>query len=141
MREISDQVANKSFILIGGRRIGKTSILRRLFHIQLNKYFEPLLFNCQSMNKREPTKADFLAASSQTWIPQASTNQITAFTDIVNALSGDKPLVFLIDEADKLLAADASAGWPLFEEMQNLAAGGHCQFILAGERELSEAMA
>jgi hypothetical protein len=140
LREISDRIAAKSYVLIGGRRIGKTSILNRLLHTQLRERFLPFLFSCQSIDKQEPTKADFLAASSRSWQTEGVSGRISSVADIVRTLSGDKPLVFLIDEADRLVPTDSLAGWPLFGEMRSLAEEGHCQFVLAGEYGLGEAM-
>jgi hypothetical protein len=52
----------------------------------------------------------------------------------------NKPIVFLIDETDRLIPADLENGWPLFSEFRALSESRRCQFVFAGERMLSKAI-
>ncbi len=79
---------------------------------------------------------------SQLWLPNSIYEQGPSFSYIVKQLADkqDKPLVFLIDEADRLVPKEQEAGWPLFGEMRALAEKGNCQFIFAGEESLESAV-
>jgi len=51
-----------------------------------------------------------------------------------------KPRVWLIDEADDFIAADAKAGYPVLQELRALAEEGRAYFVLAGFWELYRAV-
>lgn len=141
LSKIRDGVSRRSYLLIGGRLIGKTSILHQLYDFWLNKEFQPYLFSCQKLGKNKPTKDDFLKAIMQLWLPAPASEQDLSFSHVVGQLARryNKPLVFLIDEADRLVPTEQAEGWPLFGEMRALAEKNDCQFVLAGEHELANA--
>lgn len=141
LRTIAGRVGMSSYLLTGGRRIGKTSILKRLEQARLPAAgFWTFYYQCQPLPGTEPTRQQFLEAVAHEWIPSLTDFTPLSFADILAQLPGDKPLVFLIDEADKLIPADWTAAWPLFGELRALAENRRCQFVFAGERTLREAM-
>jgi len=137
LRAITEHVGSASYALIGGRRIGKTSILHRLHRVRLPAYgFQSYFHDCSST----PTRTAFLDAVSKAWIGP-SEQLPSSFTSIVEHLSKGEPLVFLLDEADKLVPEDAWVlphRYPLFSELRSLAQSGRCQFVLSGERILRD---
>jgi hypothetical protein len=139
LSEIRDGASRTSYLLIGGRVIGKTSILHQLFHVWLKEEFQPYLFSCQEIPNDKPTRDDFLMTVTQLWLPDSTYEQKFSFAYIVRQLARKyhKPPVFLLDEADRLVSAEQATGWPLFGEMRALAEKGACQFVLAGEEVLS----
>jgi HEAT repeat protein len=141
LREIVDHARDTSFALIGGRKVGKSSILLRLHKPRLPAAgYRSYYFSCQRMSRKQPTKAEFLAALARRWAPGTPSATPAGFADLLGLLPYHQPLVFLIDEADRLLFADRPAGWPLFGELRALAHEGRCQFVFAGERLFRDAI-
>jgi len=139
LREIVEQVDSASFALIGGRRVGKTSILQRLNQIRLPAAeMRPFYFSCQRVSEQHPVQ-EFLATIAAEWLNQ-TTSVPVSFASLLTTLPHNKPLVFLLDEADRLIPADRKAGWPLFGELRALAHEKRCQFVFAGERVLRDAI-
>jgi len=135
LREIIEQVAMTNYALIGGRRIGKTSILKRLERVRLPAAgFRPLYHDCSFT----PTQAELVQAvlADKTWFPEPLTSPPASFASIIQALPDDKPLVILLDEADKLISPDQAAGYPLFNALRALANTDRCRFVLSGEQAL-----
>jgi len=138
LTEITQYVhAGRSCAVIGGRRIGKTSILFRLHRVRLPAAgFQTFYHDCSTT----PTYEAFLGAGIREFRAEATTEAHTTFSDLLEAPPKDKPLVLLLDEADKLVPSDRSNGWPLFNALRALANSGHAQVVLSGERTLREAM-
>jgi len=140
LREITEHAATVSYAIVGGRRIGKTSILVQLHRLRLPAVgFRVFYYQCQRLSDSEPTHQQFLEALSREWLDLTDFTP-SSFSEILVRLSGDYPLVFLFDEVDRLIPADQAEGWPLFGELRALAESGHCQFVFAGERTLREAI-
>jgi len=141
LRKISEHIATASYAIIGGRRIGKTSILGRLHRVRLPAAgFRTFYYQCQHLPSTEPTRQKVLEAIAHEWLPDLTDFTPLSFSDILAQLPDDGPLVFLIDEADRLIPADWEVGWPLFGELRALAESGRCQFVFSGERTLRDAM-
>jgi tetratricopeptide (TPR) repeat protein len=179
IREITEHVSTKSYAIIGGRRIGKSSLLGRLHRVRLPAAgFRTLYHDCSTT----PIYDAFVAATVRDWRPESPpsspitlgqliqsvivrspVNQVhrsqslvvrasllshylkrlsgfRRFRTIIQPPSGDKPLVLLLDEADKLVPSDRANGWRLFNELRALVNSGHAQVILSGERALREAL-
>ncbi|MGA9349327.1 MAG: ATP-binding protein [Anaerolineae bacterium] len=134
-REITEHAATASYALIGGRRIGKTSILKRLERVHLPATgFCALYHDCSFT----PTQAELVqaVAPDKTWFPEPPANLPASFAGIIQALPNDKPLVILLDEADKLIEPDRRASYPVFDTLRALANAGRCRFVLSGEQAL-----
>jgi CheY-like chemotaxis protein len=135
LREMTEHVDMTNYALIGGRRIGKTSILKRLERIRLpSAGFRALYHDCSFT----PTQAELAQAmvADRTWFPEPPASASASFARIIQALPDDKPLVILLDEADKLIEPDQAAGYPLFNTLRALANRGRCRFVLSGEQAL-----
>ena len=135
LREICDRIPIANYALIGGRRIGKTSILKRLEGVRLPAAgFRALYHDCSFT----PTQAELVqaVAADKTWFPEPPASLPASFAGIAQALPDDKPLVILLDETDKLIEPDRRAGYPLFDTLRALANAGRCRFVLSGEQAL-----
>ncbi|MBC8492597.1 MAG: hypothetical protein H8D43_02335 [Chloroflexi bacterium] len=133
LREITEHAVAVSYALIGGRRFGKTSILKRLERVRLpSAGFRALYHDCSFT----PTQAELVQAvtTDKTWFPEPLANPPVSFADIIQSLPDDKPPVILLDEADKLIAHDRVVGYPLFNAMRAMSNSGRCRFVLAGEQ-------
>jgi hypothetical protein len=144
LREITAHAETASYALLGGRKIGKTSILLRLDQLRLPiAGLLPLRFHCQVTGKHNPSREEFLSLVTKAWLPAIEdVEPPESFLELRNRLPGHKPIVFLIDEADKLIPADRQTGWRLFGELRALAQSPErrCQFVFAGERTLRDAI-
>ncbi|MBI1863136.1 response regulator [Candidatus Microgenomates bacterium] len=146
LREIVEHAAAANYALIGGRRIGKTSILYQLHFIHLPAAgFQSFYQDCSITSGHET----FIDTVVRAWLHKASDEsdffRIPAetprsFAALVDRLSKEEATVVLLDEVDKLILADRINGYPLFTEFRALAQRGRCQFVLAGERVLREAL-
>lgn len=137
MREITRRLMSVSYAIIGGRRIGKTSMLGRLHRVRLSAAgFRTLYYDCATT----PSYQAFLSAAIRDWQPGPPPNVPATFDDLLQSPPDDKPFVLLLDEADKLVAIDRASGWRLFKTLRALANSGHVQVILSGERTLREAI-
>jgi hypothetical protein len=137
LREIVDHATSASYVITGGRRVGKTSVLNCLHSMRLPaKNLRTLYHDCSTT----PTFADFLAAPLRDWQPAAPVSAPATFGDLLQAPPHDKPLVLLLDEADKLIPSDRAANWRLFNTLRALVNAGHAQIVLSGERTLRDAM-
>ena len=135
LREIKEQSTTTNYAVIGGRRIGKTSILKRLEHVRLRAAgFRALYHDCSFT----PTQAELMQAiaADRTWFPEPPASALASFAEIIQALGDDKPLVILLDEADKLIVPDQAAGYPLFNTLRAMANADRCRFVLSGEQAL-----
>lgn len=137
LRQVVEGVARLSFALIGGRRMGKTSMIQTLQRDRL-----PLAELYAFYHDCSPTKTrgGILEAVSRYWLPEESPLNPNSFSEIMSGLPDDKPVVILLDEADKIVPDDKRNEWQLFSEFRALAQAGRCQFVLTGERTLREAM-
>jgi hypothetical protein len=136
LREITEHTGTTSYALVGGRRVGKTSILQRLDCVRLPAAgYSTLYFDYQPY----PTSEEFLRAAYQRWMKERLPNDsaLPPFTDIVDHFAGDEPLIILLDEIDRLAMNDAVEGSPLFSTFRALSQSGRCQFVICGERALS----
>jgi len=137
MREITEQSSNTSFAVIGGRRMGKSSILLRLYLARLPAAgFYTFYHDCSNT----PTFDTLLAASIRDWQPEPPPNAPATFGDLFQCSSTYKPLVLLLDEVDKLIPIERARGWPLFSALRALVNSGRAQVVLSGERTLRDAL-
>jgi energy-coupling factor transporter ATP-binding protein EcfA2 len=135
LQEICDHTTSTNYILIGGRRIGKTSILKQLERVRLpDTSFYTSYHECSYT----PTQAELVQAltTDKTWFPKPPSPAPSSLAEVVQALPSDKSLVILLDEADKLVRPDQGAGYPIFNTLRALSVAARCRFVLCGERAL-----
>jgi hypothetical protein len=135
--ELAEGTVAASYAIIGGRRVGKTSILGRLHRLRLPAAgFRTLYHDCSTT----PTYDAFIAAAIRDWRPESPPDIPTTFNDLLQSSLTDRPLVLLLDEADKLVPADRANNWELFKALRALVNSGRAQVVLSGERALRDAM-
>jgi hypothetical protein len=126
-----------SYAIVGGRRIGKSSLLGCLHRVRLSAAgFCTIYYDCSPT----PTYEAFLAAAIRDWQPEAPPDAPATFGDFFQSPPTEKPLVLLLDEADKLVPTDRAGGWRLFAALRALASSGYVQVVLSGERTLRNAL-
>ncbi|MFP4440780.1 MAG: TIR domain-containing protein [Chloroflexaceae bacterium] len=143
LRTVCEHAQVASFAVIGGRRVGKTSLLGRLHRVRLSAVgFRTLYHDCATT----PTYATFLQTPIRDWRPDAPLNAELTFGDLVQNqhqrqhLPLERPLVLLLDEVDKLIPDDRSNNWQLFNALRALANSGRIHVVLGGERVLRDAL-
>lgn len=143
LRTVCEHAQVASFAVIGGRRVGKTSLLGRLHRVRLSAVgFRTLYHDCSTT----PTYETFLHTPIQEWRPEAPGSAGMTFGDLLlgqryqQTLPRDRPLVLLLDEIDKLIPDDQTNKWQLFNALRALANSGRIQVVLGGERVLRDAL-
>lgn len=148
LRTLTHGCQSESFAIIGGRRIGKTSILRRLYRLILpTRSIRTFYLDCntfvtsRNLTGSLPNPSLFSERiSTGVWTPEPPPNIPQTLGELLESPPTDKPLVILLDEFDKLLKADADNEFQISSRLRTLDNIGQAHFILAGERELFEAV-
>jgi len=137
LREIGEHAENTSFAIVGGRRIGKSSILGRLHRYELAlKGFYTLYVDCSPI----PDIEAFRNLELSSWRPSPPRGNLNTFGDLLISLPTDQRLVLLLDEVDNIISVDHATGWLLFNDLRAMVNRGRAQVILSGERTLREAL-
>lgn len=135
-------LGTNSVALLGSRRIGKTSLLRRVRSDLEEANYLPFFGDCQTVR----TWDDFARLASAEWGVFAPANfRPQHLGEIVRELSAgsDKPLIILLDEIDQLLEwdhshADDSVPEAFFRTCRSLSQDRVVQFIFSGERTIAQ---
>lgn len=137
-REITDQIHSVSHAIIGGRRVGKSSLLQRLHLVLPGKGYRTIHHDCSNT----PTYEKFLSSRIMNWqpVPESRKHLPKTLGELLQSPTDDRFLVLLLDEADKLIPADSAANWPLFNALRAAVNLKQMQIILSGERSLRSAL-
>jgi hypothetical protein len=128
------QTRSVQFLLVGGRRVGKSSLLRRLEQEVRDRRpdMETVSLNLQGITDHagalHQLTLELRAAASGAEDPAKA---FAALLDRRFREANRKGFV-LIDEADGLVKVDEAAGFPLLLAMRRLQEKGVCSFGLAG---------
>lgn len=137
LREIVVHASTNSYAVIGGRRIGKTSLLNRLYHRRLPAAgFCTVYQDCSSLRTFE----DFFKCSIRDWQPERPSRAPKTFGELIRDMPVLDKVIVLLDEADKLVPQDQKAGWPLFSSLRSAINTGNIRIVLGGERTLRKAL-
>jgi tetratricopeptide (TPR) repeat protein len=136
IRTIRDAIRDTNVAVTGGRRIGKTSILRkvqRILKTQLD--CETLFLDCHAVDTPEIFNREFTEKlSGQLELPTTFSRAIETARVVE-----DKLIIVLLDEVDDLLQYDVEQqGERLFKEFRSLSQEGYCNFIFCGGKTLYE---
>jgi hypothetical protein len=140
---ILESIGESSVVVLGARRMGKTSVLHFVARILEERGSLLLYLNGDPIADYD----SFFAAMATSWQPRfpelnlegyASINGFARFVSDLAARDPEIPIVFQFDEVDLLLKYDAGDGRNelLFRMFRSLAQQQRCQFIFSGERTL-----
>ena len=137
---ISSNAHAKSFAVVGGRRIGKTSLLMQLHNRNLpGTGLQSLLYDCQPLAVPD---LSFLNQEPKDWSPPLPPGHTArTFRELLEAIPTDKPLAILLDEIDQLIEKDAPASWPVLKTLRSLVNSRKLQIVACGAETLRRAMA
>lgn len=134
-------VATNSVAILGSRRIGKTSLIRRLQSELEEAHFQPFFGDCQIVR----TWADFSELARKNWgVKVPRTFRPSHLAGLVDQLSakGDGQVIIILDEIDQLLDWDQthdedSVPEAFFRACRSISQEGAAQFVFSGERRIA----
>jgi hypothetical protein len=134
-------LSTNSVALLGGRRIGKTSLMQHSFQRLDSANLRPYFGDCQVVR----TWADFGVMATRNWgikVPERFKPQ--HLFSLVNELKGNSalPIVILLDEIDQLLDWDTAHSEDevpegFFRACRSISQQGLAQFVFSGERTIA----
>lgn len=144
--DVMDKLRTHSVLLIGGRRIGKTSTLQRIQRrLKANSsQYDPYYLDSYQIQDYH----SFFYRIRRNWqVPirsDASPVEFETVIDVLRKRSHPKQVVLLFDEVDRLLEfdRDRSKGNSeiLFRTFRSLSQEGACRYVFSGEKWLMAAM-
>lgn len=135
-------VQERSFAIVGGRKIGKTSILNSVHRLlQHTGGFAPLYLDCHHVTTYQGF-FEALSVMCEMSVESAAPDLLRRIIVRLRGRQGDpmRTLVFLLDEVDHLLRFDLEHGTQLFRVFRSLSQEGLCRFVFCGERVLDGAI-
>jgi hypothetical protein len=134
-------LASSSIALLGGRRIGKTSLMRHVESKLKEAEFSTYFADCQIVKNWE----NFSAHISRAWqIPTDDAFSPEGLFKVVDELKkkDNKRIVILLDEIDQLLSWDKSnianqVPEAFFRACRTISQEGVAQFVFSGERNIA----
>ena len=138
IKEVSQRVLTADYSIVGGRRIGKSSILQRVNGLLNNdhRYWACYLDCEEKFEYRDlfgAMEIEFKAA-----LDDASPLSFRKLVARLNNQSPTRQVVFLLDEVDELLDYDAHSerSGQLFKTFRALSQESACRFVFSGSRTL-----
>jgi hypothetical protein len=138
IKTISQTIQNGDYAVVGGRRIGKSSILLKLTRLLNNDpRYCAMYINCEEKFDYENL---FQGLSIEFRQPLTSAEPL-AFRELAKTLKGQvspRQVVFLLDEVDELLSFDARFKYAgqLFKTFRAMSHEEVCRFVFTGSRIL-----
>lgn len=134
-------IATNSVAILGSRRIGKTSLIRRLLQELGKMRFQTFFGDCQTVR----TWGDFGDLARRKWEVELPTEfRPDNLADLVAQLSarGEGQVIILLDEIDQLLDWDSltssdSVPEGFFRACRSLSQEGAAHFVFSGERRIA----
>ena len=125
------------FAVVGNRRIGKSSLLRKLESLlSVTTRYQPLRLDCQDVTDRDRFLRKF---SMET---QTTVRDLMEFAEVMTgnpSILRSRQPILLLDEVDDLLRVDALGGDELvFRTFRSLAAKGNAHFVFCGFQTLHQ---
>ncbi|MBM3128965.1 MAG: hypothetical protein FJ009_10150 [Chloroflexi bacterium] len=140
LKTIVRTVRDTNFAIVGGRKIGKTSILARVLQLlQDAPEYHPFYLDCQAVHSYD----DFFEAVDTMWRIALPARTPEAFRRMATELPAQYPartIVLLFDEIDGLLAQDIAQGEQLFRIFRALAQELPIRFLFCGEKILNASL-
>ncbi|HEX9076833.1 MAG TPA: TniB family NTP-binding protein, partial [Anaerolineae bacterium] len=140
LKTIMRTVRETNFAIVGGRKIGKTSVLARVYRLlQEAPEFQPFYLDCQAVH----SDTDFFEAIDTLWHTTITAPTPEGFRRMATGLLAKYPnrsIVMLFDEIDALLQYDVAHQEHLFQILRALSQENQIRYIFCGEKLLSAAL-
>src|SRR5262249_34014490 len=137
LKMISQGIVRSNFAVVGGRKIGKSSILMRLRRLfEDDARYRAIYIDCEAQFDYE----NFFSALREHLNVEVG-SEPASFPSVAVAVRNSSPsrtLVFLLDEIDELLEFDANRHprGPLLKAFRAASHEGVCRFVFSGGRTL-----
>jgi len=125
----------RGYAIYGPRRIGKTSLLRRVAdRLKETKAAHPVFIDCAALGKGDLgwVILNRIGLRGRQYYQSQGLEESLRH---LGELRG-KPVVLLLDEVDSLLARDRGQGWHILYALRQAMNDEHCAVVVAGYREL-----
>jgi photosystem II stability/assembly factor-like uncharacterized protein len=140
LKAIMRTIRDRSFAIVGGRKIGKTSILTKVHRlIEQTAGFMPFYLDCQHVVSHEEFFAA-LAILCQVEVDTSSPEVLRRIILRVRRQRNEGTVVLLFDEVDNMLGYDMQHQMHLFRVLRAVSQEGLCRFVFCGERRLNSAL-
>lgn len=136
-------IASNSVAVLGSRRIGKTSLMRRIEEALVEQGRAAYYADCEAIGDWQ----GLARLARRLWsvsLPDKSFEP-DLVSELVQQLSRPDPPVLLLDEVDRLVDWDlsrevAGVSEAFFRQLRSLSQENRAQFIFSGERTIAERM-
>lgn len=140
LKTIMRTVRDRSFAIVGGRRIGKTSVLTQVQRLmEQTSGHAPFYLDCQYVTNYDEF-FEALGLTCQLEIESTAPDTLRRAIIRLRRRSGNALIVLLLDEVDNLLAFDIANNTRLFRVFRALSQEGLCRFVFCGERQLNDGL-
>jgi len=140
LKTIVRTVRDTNFAIVGGRKIGKTSVLARVHQLlQEAPEYKPFYLDCQAIRSH----ADFFEAIDTMWKTPLPAPTPEGFRRMATDLAAQYPsrtVVMMLDEIDGLLLHDIACDEHLFRVLRALTQEGQLRLVACGEKILNAAL-
>ncbi len=140
LKTIIRTIRDKNFAVVGGRKIGKTSILTKLYRTFADSPdYHALYLDCQAVQNYR----DFCDATETMWKVTWSDHCPDKWMHLVESTRQEQEgrlVVFLLDEVDALLKHDVANEERLLKGFRAGAQEGCCRFVFCGGRVLADCL-
>jgi hypothetical protein len=137
LKTITRTIGDQSFAIVGGRKIGKTSVLAKLHRLFTESPdYHTLYLDCQAVQDYHDLCEATEIVWKVTW-SERSPEQWMQLVDSVGQQRAGQLIVILLDEVDALLKYDMGNQERLLRAFRAVAQAGSCRFILCGGRVLA----
>lgn len=138
LKTITRTAKDTNFAIVGGRKIGKTSVLAKVFRLLSETAgYRPFYLDCQSVHNYE----GFFEAVGTMWDVTLSQPTPDGFRRLICDLQTEnQTIVVLLDEVDALLKHDQLHQEALLHLFRALAQEGLCRFVFCGEKRLHSSL-
>lgn len=134
-------LASNSVAILGSRRMGKTSLIRRLRDDLSKSNFAPFFGDCQTVK----TWSDFALLAKKAWnVSVPDDFRPSHLETVVDQLAakGNSQVVVILDEIDHLISWDQrhnedTVPEAFFRSCRSISQAGTAQFVFSGERTIA----
>ncbi len=137
LKTVTRTIGDQNFAIVGGRKIGKTSILAKLYRsFTESPEHHALYLDCQAVQNYH----DFCEATETRWKvtwSECFPEKWMQLVDSVGQQGAGQLIVILLDEVDALLTYDMSNQERLLKAFRAVAQEGRCRFVFCGGRILA----
>jgi hypothetical protein len=152
LKAIVRTIRDRSFAIVGGRKIGKTSVLSKVHRLMEaagpavvgrgdrtrtgTPTYHPFYLDCQHVMDYAEFFGD-LAIKTGVEVRSTSPGELRRMILRYRQQHPDGLIVLLLDEVDKLLTYDLHRQTRLFRVFRALSQEGLCRLVFCGERQLN----